>query len=474
MFPLNVLHENILALLLFSCIVLFVYYLLPISMRKYLLLVVSALFYVLCDAKMFFVLACTLLWTWFCARQIEKTAGKRWVVLGFLPVAFVLLFFKHNRFFVSSVDTFLATFGMGSTGGIINIIMPLGISYYSFKAISYILDVYKGKITVKTSLADYALYLLYFAEVISGPISRYNAFKTALDDGMRYSHEHMERGFYCIVRGLFMKAVIANRLSAYVATIFAAPEGYPGIALWIAAFFYAVQLYCDFAGYSSIVVGITQLFGLFPVKNFIRPYFSVDIRDFWSRWHISLSSWLRDYIYIPLGGSKCSKFRRNCNVLIVFLASGLWHGSGLNFVVWGLYHGLLNIITPKRRSPPEGIKKAGAIFLNFCLVTFGWIFFGTESLSVALRYISRMFTNLSFSFDAIQQAILPITGDNTCVAFFLLVVMFIVILAVRELHEERRKIDCYDVGSFVWQVFLLSMVLVFGSFGASGFIYANF
>lgn len=468
------LGSNVLALIVFSIVILVVYYLIPRQVRKSYLLLTSIAFYGLCDLKMLAVLLASIVFTWYCTNMIQKSNSKKWLFFGCTVLILLLAFFKYNNFFVNSVNAILDCFGIRDNSGILKLALPLGISYYVFKSISYMVDVYKKKYEAEKNLLNYGFYISFYPEIISGPISRYDEFKKAMDTSMNYSVKNMETGFYLIIRGLFMKGVIANRLADYVGGVFSAPESFGGIALWLAAFFYAVQLYCDFAGYSSIAIGITQLFGLHYKDNFIRPYFSTNIVEFWNRWHISLSSWLKEYIYIPLGGSRCSKLRKKLNVMIVFLVSGLWHGTGLNFVVWGLYHGILNAFTPRKKEAPKGIKKFILIIVNFALVTFGWIPFGSQTLGKAAVYIKRMFLNLSISMVDIQRAILPFTSDNTCIAFFLTVILFTGILIIREWYEEKKNIKSSEPASLLWQVFLLTSILLFGNFASSGFIYANF
>jgi len=464
---------NVLSLLFFSGLSLIVYYSITKKFRKYFLLLISVIFYAICDIKMLAGVLATTMLTWFCAKMIEKKHSVTWLVGGCVYVIALLGFFKYNNFFIFSINSFLEKIGIGG-GEIVKLAMPLGISYYAFKSISYMYDVFRNKYESEKDFSKYALYVFFFCEILSGPISRYSDFKKSIDEGMNYSDEKIRLGFYFILRGLFMKGVIANRLADYVSTVFANPDGFSWIALWMAAFFYAIQLYCDFGGYSSLAIGITQLFGLHYQENFIRPYFSTNIIEFWNRWHISLSSWLKDYIYIPLGGSRCSKLRRKINVMIVFLVSGLWHGSGLNFVIWGAYHGVLNILTPRNIVCKHKIKSFLMTCLNFLLVTFGWIFFGSPTLGKAVSFLKGMFVGLSFSVNDIQAAILPFTNDNTCVAFFLTVLLFIAMLGCRELYEERKRLKSTHIASNVWQVFLLTSIILFGEFSASGFIYANF
>lgn len=455
--------------ILFGIAVVIVYYLLPRKYRKILLTIASIGFYLILDWKMVLVLLLTCIWIWWSALYIKPT--KKSLVLELLPLLLVLVFFKYNHFFITEAAKLLNGIGLASSTHTLSILMPLGISYYIFKSVSYLGDVYKGKIEAETSPLNILLYISFFPEITSGPISRYDHFKKALDDGMTYSEYNIQLGSYLIIKGVFMKAVIANRLANYVDAIFKDPGAYPGLAMWLGVFFFTIQLYCDFAGYSSIAIGITQLLGLHLQENFNRPYLAAGLREFWERWHISLSSWLRDYIYFPLGGSRCSKTRTGINLLIVFIVCGLWHGQGLHYLIWGLYHGILSIISRHWKTERyRGLR----IFTTFSLVSFGWLIFRVETVKVALLYLSNMFLNLSLSAEAIGNAILPISGDNTCVAYFLVIMFFIVVLFARELYEEKKNISAHSIASFSWQVFLVVSILLFGSMRASSFIYANF
>lgn len=465
------LSSNVLHLLTFCLGAVLVYYAIPQRVKKTALLIFSIVFYLFCDWKMFFSIVLVTMFTWYCGSKIGESKGKKWLVAGCTGLILFWIFFKYNSFFAWEMNRMLSAVGMSSR--VTSFLMPLGASYYVFKAISYMADIYKGKILAEKNLFTYALYICLFFEVLCGPITRYAVFKESIGKEITYKKENIETGFYLVIKGVFMKAVIANRLAGYVGEVFASPADYSGLTLWLAVFFYTVQLYCDFAGYSFVMIGVTKLFGLHTTLNFNRPYFATNIKDFWNRWHISLSSWLRDYIYIPLGGSRCSKKRAKINVIITFLVSGIWHGTGLNFLVWGLIHGVANCITPKN-SNPKGMKKVFMTFLTFCVVAFGWIFFGVDSLHMAFVYLKTMIFNFSFSVEAVQNAMLPFTGDNTSVAFFLTIMFFVLILAIREWYEEKKKISSLQVAGALWQSFLLSSILLFGSFGTSGFIYANF
>ncbi len=456
-------------LIIFGLMAIVIFYLVPLKYRKYQVLIASVVFYTLIDWKMLFVLVLTSIWTWWYALYGNRS--RKSIMIGCLPLVLLLMFFKINQFFVAEAATFLDEIGLGTSMRTFALIMPIGISYYVFKAISYLVDAYTGKGEVEKELVNVLLYLSFFPEIMSGPISKYDRFKHAIVDGMRYSEEKVKAGIYLIIKGIFMKAVIANRLVDYTDAIFKNPSGYPALALWMGAFFYTVQLYCDFAGYSSIAIGITQIMGLHLQENFNRPYLSASIGEFWGRWHISLSTWLKEYVYFPLGGSRGTKFRTKINLFIVFLVSGLWHGSGFQFLIWGGYHGILRMLMRQNKKDSFRIIHVAT---TFCLVCFGWIIFRSESCKHAYIYISSMFMNLSLSVGAVQNAILPFTNDNSCIAFFLIIMIFIIVLFAREIYEEKKGIGAYELASLSWQIFLVVSILLFGNMRTSNFIYANF
>ncbi len=469
-------QNSTLSLILAFAVITALYYVTPKKRRLYFLFCANVLFYLLCDYKMFAILAAETVWTFLCGGWMGRNKNRKgWLIAGIIPVIMALFGFKYFGFFCESINSALTAFGIGTTEMTLKLLIPLGISYYSFRMIGYLIDVYKQKYEHETNFITYAVFTSFFVHIISGPIERYDRFRKSVSEGLTFRSELAQKGFQRILLGLFMKAVIANRLSGYVSTVFDSPGTHPSLALWLAAFFYSVQLYCDFAGYSEIAVGFSNLLGFDTIENFRRPYLSMNIRDFWSRWHISLSSWLRDYLYISLGGNHCSKLRRALNVMVTFLICGMWHGAGWNFLFWGGYHGVLNILTPKEREKKRSfIYQLFSVLFTFVVVMFGWIFFRSSSLGTAFLYIKRMFVGFAFDRNSIINSIMPFTGDNTCVAFSLTVCLFILIFLIFELLEDKRRKPQKSLTLSAWQVFFLVSAVLFGVFGASSFIYANF
>lgn len=489
--------SNVMLALCFFAAVLAVYYLFPAKRRWLWLLFASYVFYMSVNPWMALLLGGSSLWTWFAGLRIEgqQAAGQKggregfsekglkkraggWLLGGILPVLAVFFLFKYADFFVRPAVSLLAWMGMGVEPLALRLVMPLGISYYTFKLLSYLVDVYRGKAPAQRHAGLLLLYTSFFPQILSGPIERSSVLFSQFQRPV-FDRELFAQGMGRIVLGLFKKMVIANRLSSYVNLIFAEPFGYPALAAWMAAFFYAIQLYADFSGYSDLALGMSDCMGIRCRENFSTPYFSAGIKEFWSRWHISLSSWLRDYIYIPLGGNRVSKARKNGNLFAAFLVSGLWHGNTWNFLFWGALHGVWNI-AGSRKEPKNRWQRFWKTLVTFTGVSFCWIFFRAESLSDAFAFLGRMLTGFSLSYGEIQAAILPFSGDNTCAALFLTAVLFIFLLFLYEWRERFGKVRRAQgeaeglAASPVWLgVFLLS-VLLFGVFGDSSFLYAQF
>ena len=475
------LGSNVYSILLFSILSVVIFHMVPIRARKMVLLAESLLFYGLCDLRFLGLVAGETLLSWYLGRKIEGSSavhsesGRKsaniLATFGIAASVAILAVFKYEHFFAEAFSFTLA-----------ELVMPLGLSYYSFRIISYLADIRRNRRSAEPSLIGYAGYILFFPHMVSGPIVRSENFLEELSGGLRWNPELAEEGICQIISGLFKKIVIADRIQPYVSTIFASYENYPAAALWLALFLNACYIYCDFAGYSEIAIGVTKLFGITCEPNFNRPYLAENMKEFWHRWHISLSSWLRDYIYIPLGGNRAGKLRTKLNVMAVFAVCGIWHGNTPMYLLWGIYHGILNILVPagkknsKKRFP--GLRKAlGILWVFFCSL-FGWLLFRSESLTFLTGYVKHLFCLRSFSYSDIVSSILPFTGDMTCVAYFLTALMMLAVLAVMEIRDEIHQ-NAGDGKCLsrerVWRVMLLVLLsLMFGMVGSGSFLYANY
>lgn len=344
-------------------------------------------------------------------------------------------------------------------------VMPLGLSYYSFKIISYLIDRYNEKMNNAT-IWGFVSYVSLFTQIASGPISRYE--DVDVNSSLAVEPDLVYEAVYRLTKGLFYKLVIADRLSTYTITVMRDYNSYSSMALWMAMLLFSIELYADFAGYSEIAIGLCYLYGFKVKDNFRNPYFSPSFREFWNRWHISLSTWLRDYVYIPLGGNRRGKLRKAANVLIVFIISGIWHGNNLCYILWGLWHGILNILSPKE------IKRKCNIcigrIVTFLLVSLGWLCFRLESVADICNYLDGMINRWSLSLGDIVSSIMPFSGDMSCVAKLLTIGLFILFTTILEWNEYRG----HKINKDLRLGFYIISVILFGSMGMTGFIYANY
>lgn len=331
------------------------------------------------------------------ARLIPLRPGRGWRV-GWLVFAMsvslgILFTFKYLDFFNGT-----AGFVLGYQAQSINLILPIGISFYTFQAMSYSIDVFRGHAAPEPHLGRVATFIAFFPQLVAGPIERATNLLPQFREMQRFDAARAVDGLRLILWGFFKKVVIADRLAIYVNAVYNDVQAHSGLTLWIATFFFAFQIYCDFSAYSDIAIGTARILGFRLMENFRQPYLARSVREFWGRWHISLSTWFRDYVYIPLGGNRVSLRRNLLNLMIVFLLSGLWHGAGWTFIFWGGLHGLavaLLALTQARgwRMLPSG--RAGALLgglLTFAFVTFTWIFFRANSFSDAQHILANLFT----------------------------------------------------------------------------------
>ena len=389
------------------------------------------------------------------------------VVLTFLPLAV----FKYLDFLNSTLSDALSAVGFTVRIPGLNWMLPLGLSFYTLQAVGYLADVYLKKIKVEKNWWDYMLFVSFFPQIASGPISKAKDLLPQIKSQRSFKYEQAVQGLKWLLWGMFMKVVLADRVGIYADTIFNNYEHLSGLSCFMGSLLYTLQIYGDFAGYSFMAVGIGELLGFELINNFQRPYFSQSITEFWHRWHISLSTWLKDYIYIPLGGSRCSTTRNYWNILVTFLVSGLWHGANWTFIVWGGLHGVFQIIEKmlKLQKPSSGVMiKIVRIMITFLLVNFAWVFFRMPSVDKAADMIIKMFTN----HDTTIAEITP--------AMVLFIVMSVSIVLVKDLLDEfcKKEHTLFHHQNVVvrWSVYfiMVATILTCGVFDASQFIYVNF
>ncbi len=384
------------------------------SLRKVFLVLASYFFYAYWDWRFTALLFVCTLANYLFALGIGRTekAGTRKAILVFACVfdLGLLGFFKYFGFFALSLANLLMTFGIRADLAVMNIILPIGISFFTFQALSYVIDVYWKKLEPTGSFLDMLLFKSFFPQLIAGPIVRAIDFLPQIANDAKPLTIDSGRPFLLIVSGLFKKIVIANYISTLlVDPVFANPKAYSTVELLLGVYGYAIQIYCDFSAYSDMAIGIAALLGYRFPENFNLPYRAVTIRDFWRRWHISLSTWLRDYLYIPLGGSKKGKIRTAVNLLLTMLLGGLWHGAAWKFVIWGFMHGvgqaveryIFKIDPDKKRNP---VIKGILVLLTFHFICLTWIFFRAQTLELAVEYITS-FANIAVPFTLVTPFI---------------------------------------------------------------------
>lgn len=408
---------NSLAFALFLPVVFFLYWFVfhkTKSTQNTFLIVVSYYFYSCWDYRFLFLLLFSTLICYFTGIQIEKSKQesqrKFWFWLSIIANLGFLGIFKYYNFFAFSFSEALNNVGIQASPLLLNVILPVGISFYTFHGLSYVIDIYYKRIVAEKNVIDYALFVSYFPLLVAGPIERATHLLPQLKLKRSFDFAKAKEGIYQIIWGLVKKVVIADTCATYANAIFDNYTGMNSLSLILGAVYFAFQIYGDFSGYSDMALGMSKLFGLDLLKNFNYPYFSRDIAEFWRRWHISLSSWFRDYLYIPLGGSRGSKLKQVRNVFIIFVVSGFWHGANFTFLAWGFINAIYflpsllmgtnrdNMETAELHLDFKSVKVFLNILLTFIMSCLAWIFFRAKSIVDAFDYIKRIFTNGNFSF----------------------------------------------------------------------------
>lgn len=392
---------------IFLPIVFLIYWAIPHKWRWIVLFVSSYYFYMSWNVKYVVLILFTTFISYACALGLERADGpkKKKILIVSTMIASLgcLFFFKYFNFASESIANILNLFTLQVHPVTLNLLLPVGISFYTFQTLGYVIDVYRGDVKAEKNFGKYATFIAFFPQLVAGPIERTKNLMPQILEEHKFDYEKAASGLRLMAWGFFKKIVIADTLAVSVDTVYDSLRMYKGFPLLVASVLFSIQIYCDFAGYSDIAIGTARLFGIDLMKNFDSPYFSTSVKDFWARWHISLSTWLRDYIYIPLGGNRVSKGRNAFNLMAIFLISGLWHGANWTYVVWGGIHGLGQVIEKflfkvkkkDKNQKPGGIKWWFSVFVTFVFATFAWVFFRAETIGDAFYVLQNMFCGIT-------------------------------------------------------------------------------
>ncbi len=485
----------------FFPIVTCIYFLLPHRYRWLLLLISSCFFYMSFIPIYILILFFTIIIDYFAGILIEKshtTWRKFFLALSIISNVSILCFFKYFNFFNNNMSLFLSLFKIDNPIPGLSIILPIGLSFHTFQAMSYVIEVYKGTQLAVRHLGIYALYVMFYPQLVAGPIERPQNLLPQFYAHHKFNYLMFTDGLKLMCWGFFKKLVIADRLCLFVSPVYANPRDFQGISFIFSTVLFAFQIYCDFSGYSDIAIGAAQVMGFKLMQNFDRPYLSTSISEFWRRWHISLTTWFKDYVYIPLGGNRGAFYRRYLNLLLVFFLSGLWHGASWTFVIWGGINGVYLIFGALTKSIRNkivnhiGLTKFPKIYrfvqtiTTFCLICFSWIFFRAESVSDAF-YISKnlfvgvgnwlynFFTHLTHSSSG---KIEPLLIGNFPSTLVIALCSLVLLILIELMQQTQNIIDLLrDKNIFVrWCIYyaIVLIILIFGVYSNAKFIYFQF
>jgi D-alanyl-lipoteichoic acid acyltransferase DltB (MBOAT superfamily) len=479
---------NSLQFALFFVVVTVLYYALEWRWRWKMLLAASCVFYMAFIPAYIFILLITILIDYFMGIMIARSTGRKRLIclqISIVSTCLVLFIFKYCAFFGMTVRELQCLFGEAQTFPITHIILPIGLSFHTFQSLSYVIEVYRGKQEPERNFGIYALYVMFYPQLVAGPIERPQNLLHQFYEDHHFELANLSQGLYLIAWGLFQKMVIADRSAIYVNAVYNHWEHQSGLSLLTATLLFAIQIYADFAGYSSIAIGCARVMGIQLMTNFNHPYFSKSFSEFWRRWHISLSTWFRDYVYIPLGGNRVSRSRHYLNLLLTFAISGLWHGANWTFVIWGTLCGVFLVVesffTNLGWHYPANL--AGNILRRavvLACVCAGWVFFRAQSLHAALAILVRIATHTSFTVQSIGNAISQFAGDLSSVAIGATTVLAIAVMLAVELGQEYifPKARAAFHGSLKYQfattVALFDVIMLFGALRSSAFVYFQF
>ena len=464
---------NSIEYLIFLPLVVVLYYLIPHRYRWILLLTASCVFYMWFVPKYILILLVTIIIDYAAGLLMERDAGspkkkKRWMVISIVSTLSVLFVFKYLGFVNDNFVWLCQSLGLDVNTSV-KLILPIGLSFHTFQSMSYVIEVYRGHQKAERHFGYYALYVMFFPQLVTGPIERPGNLLRQLHEEKRFNEYNLARGLRLILFGFFIKMVVADNLGVYVDEVYAHPEEYNSWSVWLAMVFYSFQIYGDFFGYSTIALGSALLMGYEISDNFRSPYLSRNIAEFWHRWHISLSTWFRDYVYIPMGGSRVKLGRWMYNIMVVFVLSGLWHGANWTFLLWGLAHGVLHIVESgkwkvKREKKLSTFHFPLSTLLTFLLVTLAWVFFRATDFA----NIKAVFAGAFTQFNGGKQ----LSVDPKLWAFLALFILSDIVL-----KDKRFDHWCSHVPMVLrWLIYavLVFCTIVFSSVNNFPFIYFQF
>ena len=473
---------NSLQFFFFFPAVVILYFLIANRWRWIFLLSASYYFYMCWKAEYVLLIILSTSIDYFIGLKLENVEDQRkrkaLLLFSIISNLSILVAFKYFNFFSESLRLFLNQFNVLYNETLFKVALPIGISFYTFQSLSYSIDVYRKKIDPERHWGKFALYVAFFPQLVAGPIERAGQLLPQLKADHRFEHKRIKSGLLLMAWGFFKKLVIADRVAVAVNQVYNNPHDYTGIALIIATYFFAYQIYCDFSGYSDIAIGASRVLGIELAENFNYPYLSRSIEEFWGRWHMTLCRWFKDYLYIPLGGNRVVAKRWCINIMIVFVLSGLWHGANWTFIVWGAFHGfmlIINKILSKSRitlAVPQAVKNICKGILTFHLVCLGWIVFRANSLSDALYIMQHIFVDWQIS---LRSYGLELGSAETILAVFAILILELMQFLQRRFKFSDRILECPIILRWGFYYGIIWSILVFGKIeNQIEFIYFQF